>query len=83
MFFFIIVLYLINYTLSILIGINFNTGIGQHILKNPLVVVNMVEKVCLLFINMYFKMNMIIRVNYFISMRSRKSLYVPELDNTQ
>jgi len=25
-------------------GLNFNTGIGQHILKNPLVVVNMVDK---------------------------------------
>lgn len=28
-------------------GINFNTGIGQHILKNPLIVVTMVEKAAL------------------------------------
>lgn len=26
------------------IGMRFNTGIGQHILKNPLIVVSMVEK---------------------------------------
>ena len=26
-------------------GIQFNTGLGQHILKNPLIVQNIVEKV--------------------------------------
>ena len=30
-------------------GIVFNTGLGQHILKNPLVVQSMVEKVILIF----------------------------------
>ncbi len=28
-------------------GLNFNTGIGQHILKNPLIVTSMVEKAAL------------------------------------
>lgn len=27
-------------------GIMFNTGIGQHILKNPLIVNSIIEKVC-------------------------------------
>lgn len=27
-------------------GIMFNTGIGQHILKNPLIVNSVIEKVC-------------------------------------
>ena len=32
----------------LLIGINFNKDFGQHILKNPLVVTSMVEKVSFL-----------------------------------
>lgn len=28
-------------------GLNFNTDLGQHILKNPMIVTNMVEKVYL------------------------------------
>lgn len=32
--------------LSLFSGINFNKDFGQHILKNPLVVNSMVEKVC-------------------------------------
>lgn len=31
--------------LSLLIGIRFNTGLGQHILKNPLIVNSIIEKV--------------------------------------
>lgn len=27
-------------------GIMFNTGVGQHILKNPLIVNSVIEKVC-------------------------------------
>ena len=28
-----------------ILGLRFNTGIGQHILKNPMIIVNMIDKV--------------------------------------
>ena len=37
------IMFIIN--IRFILGLRFNTGIGQHILKNPMIIVNMIDKV--------------------------------------
>ena len=42
-------------------GIKFNTGLGQHILKNPLIVQSIVDKV-----SFFLQFSIFIRINFLL-----------------